>query len=113
MSSDCISSVSYPMNLRRPWGYRPVGMKPLKRLFRAGLRVEDGDAVIVGVGDVQRFTIRRQGQSVRRAALRTSGNRLVTIVSVTMPRRMLRTLTQLLEAQATNSRSSLGCTIFV
>ena len=51
-------------------GYQPVGMNPLTADRRGAPHIDDGDAVVVRVGDVQRLAVRAQGQGVRRAPLR-------------------------------------------
>ena len=51
-------------------GYQPVGMKPLTWLAVGARDVDDGDAVVVGVGDVERLAVGRDGQGVGRAPLR-------------------------------------------
>ena len=70
--------------------------------------VDDGDAVVVGVGDVERLAVGGDRQGVGRAPFGGPGKRAVWIVSVTIPRRVSITETQLLDAQATKIRSSFG-----
>ena len=48
-------------------GYQPVGMKPLTWLRLGRGDVDDGDAVVVGVGHEERLAVGRDGQGVGRA----------------------------------------------
>ena len=58
-------------------GYQPVGMKPrLPAAVRLG-DVDDRDAVVVGVRDVQRLPVRGHRERVRRAAFGALGPRAV------------------------------------
>ena len=68
-------------------GYQPVGMKPLTWLRFGAVDVDDGDAVVVGVGDVERLAVGGDGQGVGRAAFGgLAGTGRCMIVSVTTPR---------------------------
>ena len=88
----------------------PAGRDEALDLAPAGRGdVDDRHAVVVGIGDVERLAVGRNRQARRACSPREPcGNRAVWIVSVTIPAPVSITETQLLEAQATKSRSSLG-----
>src|SRR5262249_5927768 len=91
-------------------GYQPVGMKPLTWLWLGTAMSITATQLLSALAT---YNVLPSGARARASGVLPSGalgNREVRIVSVTAPRLVSMTETQLDEAQATNRRSSRGWT---
>ena len=91
-------------------GYQPVGMNPLTWLRPAAAMSITATQLLSALATK---SVLPSGATISASGVLPSGalgNREVWIVSVTIPRRASMTDTQLLEAQATKTRSSCGWT---
>src|SRR5262245_18635921 len=90
-------------------GYQPVGINPLTT-DRFGISTSTTATQLLSA--LATYSVWPSGAMASASGVLPSGalgNRLVVTVSVTIPRRVSMTVTQLLDAQATKSRSSCGC----